>query len=291
MSEFTNTEAPWQEVAGPEATPWSPTPGSDAHPAVGSVSLGVAEIPPQIDIDRIRDDFAQSLNEGVDHTTVPVPGVTTDSGKPATATVPVPWSDSRKKQQAARLQRWMDAQDRLGAGIAADEAAQLQRELTELTAEGQTYVNTLHTIPGAEEDATSYTYESYSHPLDDLDVRRHRAADSWTRRVEAFRQRLAAHEARLELSGYEIARQFYMRNPAAAERAREALFGSEELELPPEVAVPSIEPLELNQTVHRSQKMTDEREKVRRALYERDMIRTNGTPIDTNAYPAFRDRQ
>jgi len=291
MSEHANTEMPFVEVGGPEIAPWSPTPGSDAHPPVGSTSPGVAESPPQIDIQRIADDFRRDLDRGADNITVPIPNVTTDAGKPATLTVPLPWSDSRRKAQRARLDRWMDAQNRLGVAIAADEASELRRELEALTAEGQSYVNRLQEIPQDEEDASTYSYESYSHPLDDIDRPRHRAENSWTRRVEAFNQRLEEHEALLEAAnGYELARRFYMRNPAAAERARDTLFGSEELELPPEVPIPTLEPLELGRLVHRSQKMVDKREKVRRALYERDSIRTEGTPIDLDKYPAFRDR-
>jgi len=184
----------------------------------------------------------------------------------------------------------MDYQDRLGAGIAADRAAQLREELAELEAEGREYVNRLHEIPQDEADASSYSYESYSHPLDDLDMRRHRGESSWTKRVEDLNRRISDHDTQLEMNGYDHAREFYRRNPHAAQRARDMLFGTEDIELPPEATVPTVEPLELNRLVARSQTMVNKREVTRRALYDRDNIRTEGTPIDLDKYPAFRDR-
>jgi hypothetical protein len=290
MSQYANTEAAFREVGGPEVAPWSPTPGSDARPPVGVGQRGVADPAPMVDINRIRDDFMEELNRGADNITVPVPGVYTDSGKTAEVTVPLPWSDSRRKEQTARLERWLAYQERLGQGLFAGEAATIQQQLDELTEEGRRYEQALRELPETEEDAGTYSYESYSHPLDDLDRERHRAENSWTRRVAQLNERLDEHLGQLELGAYNRARVFYMMNPAAAQRARDILFGADDFELPSEEAVPAIEPLDLNLMVHRTQKMVNKREKVRRSLYERDMIRTDGTPVDTNTYPAFRDR-
>jgi hypothetical protein len=79
-----------------------------------------------------------------------------------------------------------------------------------------------------------------------------------------------------------------MLNHQAAQRARDMLFGREEIELPPEVTPPILSPGDLSALVSRTQKMVNKREKVRRALHERDQLRTDGTPVNTSAYPAFR---
>jgi hypothetical protein len=278
MSEYVNSEAPWQEVAGPAVAP------SGVEPVADPMS--------QVDINRIRDDYLEDLNRGTDFTTVPIPGVRDEFGRTAEVTVPLPWSESRRREQAARLERWGQAQDRLGARLLAGRAAELRRELADLTEEGRQYARQLLTIP-TDEDANTYTYETYSHPLDDLDNQRHRGDGSWTQRVSALRRRLEAFDSQLDLDGYEVARDFYRRNPAAAQAARDMLFGGEEIELGPEFTAADfeVEPLEMNQLVHRTQKMIDEREKVRRSLYERDMIRTDGTPIDPNTWTALKNHR
>jgi hypothetical protein len=74
----------------------------------------------------------------------------------------------------------------LGNQLFSDDAANLQRELEKLTEEGKSYVARLHDLAQNEEEAGEYSYESYSRPLDDVDIPRHRADNAWTKRVTAL---------------------------------------------------------------------------------------------------------